>query len=77
MPKDRQKELVPHSLLHHMSTQVVMSGCKFTDIAYMCGTSVNKIEKTYYHLNEAMMKTTAMATYVKRDGKVIPIGSQI
>jgi hypothetical protein len=24
-----------------------------------------------------MMKTTAMATYVKRDGKVIPIGSQI
>jgi len=43
----------------------------------MCGTSVSQIEKTYYHLNEAMMKTTALATYVKRDGKVIPIGSHI
>ena len=77
IPKDRQKELVPYSLRHYMITQRVMSGCKFSDIAYMCGTSVNQIEKTYYHLNEAMMKTTAMATYVKRDGKVIPIGSQI
>ena len=77
IPKDRQKELVPYSLRHYMITQRVMSGCKFSDVAYMCGTSVNQIEKTYYHLNEAMMKTTAMATYVKRDGKVIPIGSQI
>ena len=34
-------------------------------------------KKTYYQLNDAMMKTTEMATYVKRDGKVIPIGSQI
>jgi hypothetical protein len=51
-----------------------MSGFKFSDIAYMCGTSVSQIEKTYYHLNEAMMKTTALAKYVKRDGKVIPIG---
>ena len=77
IPTERQKELVPYSLRHYMITQRVMSGCKFSDIAYMCGTSVTQIEKTYYHLNEAMMKTTAMATYVKRDGKVIPIGSQI
>ena len=33
-----------------MITQRVMSGCKFSDIAYMCGTSVSQIEKTYYHL---------------------------
>jgi len=77
IPTERQKELVPYSLRHYMITQRVMSGCKFSDIAYMCGTSVNQIEKTYYHLNEAMMKTTAMATYVKRDGKVIPIGTHI
>ena len=31
----------------------------------------------YESFYKAMMKTTAMATYVKRDGKVIPIGSQI
>ena len=43
----------------------------------MCRTSVNKIEKTYYHLNGAMMKTIAMATYVKRDGKLIPIGISV
>ena len=77
IPKDRQNELVPYSLRHYMITQRVMSGCKFSDIAYMCGTSVTQIEKTYYHLNEEMMKTTAMATYVKRDGKIIPIGAQI
>ena len=77
IPTERQKELVPYSLRHYMITQRVMSGCKFSDIAYMCGTSVTQIEKTYYHLNEAMMKTTALATYVKRDGKVIPIGSHI
>ena len=77
IPTERQKELVPYSLRHYMITQRVMSGCKFSDIAYMCGTSVSQIEKTYYHLNEAMMKTTALATYVKRDGKVIPIGSHI
>jgi integrase len=77
IPKDRQNELVPYSLRHYMITQRVMSGFKFSDIAYMCGTSMTQIEKTYYHLNEEMMKTTAMATYVKRDGKVIPIGAQI
>ena len=60
-----------------MITQSVMIGCKFSDIAYMCVTSVNQIEKTYYHLNEAMMKTTALATYLKRDGKIIPIVTKV
>ena len=77
IPTERQKELVPYSLRHYMITQSVMSGCKFSDVAYMCGTSVSQIEKTYFHLNEAMMKTTALATYVKRDGKVIPIGISV
>ena len=43
----------------------------------MYGTSVNKFEKTYYHSNGAMMKTIAMATYIKRDGKLIPIGISV
>ncbi len=68
IPIERQKELVPYSLRHYMITQRVMSGCKFSDVAYMCGTSVSQIQKTYFHLN------AALATYVKRDGKIIPIG---
>ena len=77
IPKNRQNELVPYSLRHYMITQRVMSGCKFSDIAYMCGTSVKQIEATYYHLNEEMMKTTALATYIKRNGKIIPIGVEV
>jgi hypothetical protein len=60
-----------------MITQRVMSGCKFSDIAYIYGTSFSQIEKTYYHLTEAIIKTTALAIYVKRDGKAIPIGSDV
>ena len=41
-----------------------MSGLTFREIADMCGTSVAQTEKTYYHLNDEMMKTIAMATYV-------------
>jgi integrase len=77
IPKNRQSDLVPYSLRHYMITQRVMSGCKFSDIAYMCGTSVKQIEATYYHLNEEMMKTTALATYIKRNGKIIPIGVEV
>jgi len=74
---DRKPLLVPYSLRHYMITQRVMSGCKFSDVAYMCGTSVKQIEATYYHLNEAMMKTTARADYIERDGVIIPIGSEV
>ena len=74
---ERKPQLVPYSLRHYMITQRVMSGCKFSDVAYMCGTSVKQIEATYYHLNEAMMKTTARADYIERDGKIIPIGNDI
>ena len=77
IPKQRQSELVPYSLRHYMITQRVMSGCKFSDIAYMCGTSIKQIEATYYHLNEDMMKSTALATYIRRNGRIIPIGAAV
>ena len=77
IPKQRHSELVPYSLRHYTITQRVMSGCKFSDIAYMCGTSVKKIEATYYHLNEDMMKSTALATYIRRNGRIISIGAAV
>lgn len=36
--KQRQKELVPYSLRHFCITQRVMAGCRFEDVAFMCGT---------------------------------------
>jgi len=71
--KQRQKELVPYSLRHFCITQRVMAGCRFEDVAFMCGTSVKQIENTYYHLNTAMMKRTAVARYAMRDGIAVPI----
>ena len=69
----RKKVLVPNSLRHFCITQRVMAGCRFEDVAFMCGTSVKQIENTYYHLNTAMMKRTAVARYAMRDGIAVPI----
>ena len=71
--KNRQKQLVPYSLRHYCITQRVMAGCRFEDVAFMCGTSVKQIESTYYHLNEEMMKRTAVARYTVKDGIAVPI----
>ena len=73
--KQRQKALVPYSLRHFCITQRVMAGLRFEDVAMMCGTSVKQIEATYYHLNEAMMKRTALARYEMRNGVAVPIVS--
>jgi len=71
--KQRQKELVPYSLRHFCITQRVMAGCRFEDVAFMCGTSIKQIESTYYHLNEEMMKRTAVARYTVTDGIAVPL----
>lgn len=69
----RQKELVPYSLRHFCITHRVMAGCRFEDVAFMTGTSVKQIEATYFHLNEEMMKRTALARYEVKNGVAIPI----
>jgi len=71
--KERAKALVPYSLRHFCITQRVMSGCSFGDVALMCGTSSKQVENTYFHLNEAMMKRTALARYKVIDGVNVPI----
>ena len=73
--KDRQKTLVPYSLRHFCITQRVMAGCRFEDVAVMCGTSIKQIENTYYHLNEEMMKRTAVARYTVKNGIAVPLVS--
>ena len=38
-----------------------MAGLSLRQVADMCGTSVSMIEKTYWHLNDEMRKTAALA----------------
>lgn len=62
--EDREsRDLVPYSLRHFMITQRIMSGLSFRQIADMCGTSLAQIEKTYYHVNDEIRLTNAMADY--------------
>jgi len=63
-----------YSLRHFFITQRIMSGVSFRELSGMCGTSMTQIEKTYYHLNDIIMKTTALKDYkLDDDGKIIQI----
>lgn len=71
---DREvRDLVPYSLRHFMITQRIMSGLTFRQIADMCGTSVAQIEKTYYHLNDEIRLTNAVADYRRREDGTIDV----
>jgi len=68
------RDLVPYSLRHFMITQRIMSGLDFKAVADMCGTSITQIEKTYYHLNDEIRYTNAMADYKRNaDGTITPV----
>lgn len=67
----KQRDLVPYSLRHFMITQRVMSGLTFRQVADMCGTSEMQIQKTYYHLNDAIRRTNALADYKWNDDGTI------
>jgi hypothetical protein len=57
-----------------MITQRIMSGLNFKQIADMYGTSVMQIERTYYHLNDEIRLTNALADYKRNnDGTIEPI----
>ena len=63
--------IVLYSLRHFMITQRIMAGLSSRQVADMCGTSIAMIEKTYWHLNDEMRKTAAIADYVQRaDGTI-------
>lgn len=67
------RDLVPYSLRHFMITQRIMSGLNFRQIADMCGTSVAQIERTYYHLNDEIRLTNALADYRRTDDGTIEV----
>ena len=70
----KERGIVPYSLRHFMITQRIMSGLDFRSIADMCGTSVAQIESTYWHLNDAIRLTNAVADYKRKsDGTIVPI----
>ena len=63
--------IVLYSLRHFMITQRIMSGLNFRAIAEMCGTSITQIERTYYHLNNAIRLTNSVADYrLDSDGTI-------
>ena len=71
IPNRDERDLVPYSLRHFMITQRIMSGLSFRQIADMCGTSVVQIERTYYHLNDEIRITNAVADYRRlEDGTI-------
>ena len=55
--------IVLYSLRHFMITQRIMAGLNYRQVANMCGTSVMMIEKTYWHLNDEIRLTSALADY--------------
>lgn len=71
IPNSEERDLVPYSLRHFMITQRIMSGLTYRQIADMCGTSITQIEKTYYHLNDEIRLTNAVADYKRnKDGTI-------
>ena len=50
-----------------------MNGFSFRQIANMCGTSVAQIEKAYYHLNDEIRLTNAVADYRRNEDVTIEV----
>ena len=65
--------IVLYSLRHFMITQRIMAGLGYRAIADMCGTSVTMIEKTYWHLNDEIRLTSALADYRRRNDGAIEV----
>ena len=73
IPERETRDLVPYSLRHFMITQRILSGLTFRQVADMCATSVAQIEKTYYHLNDEIRITNAVADYRRKEDGTIEI----
>ena len=63
------RNLVPYSFRHYFITPRIISGLGHAQVAEMCGTSNTQIERTYFHLNDRLRITHALAGYeVDSDG---------
>ena len=73
MKDSEERGIVVYNLQYFTITQRIMAGLSLRQVADMCGTSVAMIEQTYWHLNDEMRKTAAMADYVHRKDRTIRI----
>ncbi len=73
IPDLNERDIVPYSLRHFMITQRIMSGLSYRQVADMCGTSVAQIERTYYHLNDEIRLTNAVADFRRREDGTIEV----
>jgi len=72
--EQRKPLLVPYSLRHYMITQRFNNGVSLQQLSQMCGTSIQQIESTYYHLDKsAMFAAATMHTVRNVDGSITPI----
>jgi integrase len=70
------RNLVPYSFRHDFITQRIMGGLGHAQVAEMCGTSITQIERTYFHLNDRLRITHALAGYeIDGDGLVVVAGA--
>ena len=67
-----KRKLVPYSFRHYFITNRIKAGLSYKAVADMCGTSRVQIEKTYYHIDEDILTTQAMAGYYTIDGMIVP-----
>ena len=67
------RDIVPYSLRHFMITQRIIAGISYRQVADMCGTRVTMIEKTYWHLNDEIRLTSALADYRRREDGTIEV----
>ena len=56
-----------------MITQRIMSGLSYKQVTGMYGTSVALIERTYYHLNDEIRPTNAVADFRRREDGTIEV----
>ena len=67
------RSIVPYSLRHFMIVQRIMAGLSYRQVADMCGISIMMIEKTYWHLNDEVRLTSALADYRRRNDGTIEV----
>ena len=56
-----------------MVMQRIMADLSYSQVADMCGTSIMMIEKTYWHLNDEIRLTSALADYRRRNDETIEV----
>jgi integrase len=72
-----ERKIVPYSLRHFMITQRILAGLSYEQVAKMCGTGRDQIERVYSHVTEESLRTAAYADYKRnRDGSVTQLSAK-